>query len=67
MTCQLVFLAALAVAVVTIAVLREDFVGRGYRQTYDIFVRIVGDILPHAVGMGDFLNGTIGITGKADN
>ena len=67
MTCQLVFLAALAVAAVTIAVLRQYLVRRGYHQTYDILVRIVGDILPHAVGMGDFLDGTIGIAGKFDN
>ena len=67
LTCQLVFLDALAVAVIAVGVLREDFVGRGYRQTYDILVRIVGDILPHAVGMGDFLDGTIGIAGKFDN
>ena len=67
MTCPLIFLDSLAVAVVAVGVLRENFVGRSYRQTYDILVRIVGDILPHAVGMGDFLNGTIGVTGKTDN
>ena len=67
MTCPLIFLDSLAVAVVAVSVLREDFVERSYRQTNNILVRIVGDILPHAVGMGDFLNGTIGIAGKFDN
>ena len=56
-----------ACVIVAIGVLREDFVGRSCRQTNNILVRIVGDILPHAVGMGDFLDGTIGIAGKADN
>ena len=65
MTCQLVFLAALAIAVVTIAVLRQYLVRRGYRQAGDVFVSIIGIILPHSIGMGNLFDCAVFVIGIA--
>ena len=64
---KLTFLDALAIAVVAVGVLGKDFTGRGYRQARNVFVRVIGNILPHAVSMGYLLDGTIGIAGEFDN
>ena len=56
-----------AFGVVAVGVLREDFAGRGYRQARYILIRVIGNILPHAVGMGYLWDGAIDIAGEFDN